>query len=116
MHVIQTLRRQGRTPGVPVSVAILTVIVVIRGWTTLGQLRDDPVVLLDIIERVEIVVVRPGLHVDPDLVLVSLGTPSPAELHTEVVVLRSLLWTDPTHDTPVRDQGGYQSNHTSSNT
>ena len=61
--------------------------------------------------------VRPGLHVDPDLVLVALQSwPGPTELHTDVVVVvvvmsLLLLGTDPTHDTPIRDQGGGEQSH-----
>ena len=82
----------------------MSVVVVIR--STLGHLRDDSVVLVEIIERVEIVVLSPGLHVDPDLVLLILQAwPGPGELHTDVVVVvvvvRSLLGTDPAHGTPI---------------
>ena len=45
----------------------MTVVVVIRGQSGLGHLRDHSVVLVEIIQRVEIVVLRPGLKVDPDL-------------------------------------------------
>ena len=82
----------------------MTVIVVIRGFSAPVHLGDHSVVLVDIIERMEIVVLRPGLNVDPHLALASLQLRAgPAELHTDVavVVLRSLLGTDPAHDTPV---------------
>ena len=85
----------------------MTVVIVVRGY-----LRHHSVVLVEIVQRVEIVVVRPRLQVDPHLILFCLQPRAgPAELNTQVVVVvvvavvRSLLGTDPTHHASVKDDG-----------
>ena len=83
----------------------MTVVIVVRGY-----LRHHSVVLVEIVQRVEIVVVLPRLQVDPHLILFCLQPRAgPAELNTQVVVVvavvRSLLGTDPTHHASVKDDG-----------
>ena len=84
----------------------MTVVIVVR-----SHLRLHSVVLVEIVQRVEIVVVRPRLQVDPHLILFCLQPRAgPAELNTQVVVVvvavvRSLLGTDPTHHASVKDDG-----------
>ena len=92
----------------------MTVVIVVR-----SHLRHHSVVLVEIVQRVEIVVVRPRLQVDPHLILFCLQPRAgPAELNTQVVVVvvvvavvRSLLGTDPTHHASVKDDDDGQQSH-----